>query len=192
MDEFVRLFLTGEALQDMLARFCDDSSSRDGTYTICKKMSAMCKTPVCVRLTPVGVAPFKNNISMVYHYKWMTDTQKDYVLGILNSIHITASCSLLREHRVQGIGLAGEVVVVTWMDGEKMWGVSEELAIKLKAVDVLKALVSCVWRTPDLTSELKRGICNINIQMAVHELALTRNALACIEDHVSALEKQTA
>lgn len=190
MDEFIRLFLSGEALQDMLARLCEDKTSSDGAYTICRKMSAMCKTALCVRLTPLGLAPFKNNISLVYLYRWMTEAQKHYVQDILDCIHISpSSCSLLKEYRIQGIALGNEVIVVTWINGERVWGGSEDASLRLRSVDVLKAFVSCVWASSDLTPELKKGVCDINIQMAMHELALTQNTLQHITEYVASFDK---
>lgn len=112
MDEFVRLFLSGEALQNMVAHLCDEINNKDGPYLICKKISYMCKSPLCIRMTPLGLAPFKSDITMVYLYRWMTDGQRDYLRGLLDAIHMCSlsTCNtLLREYRVQGIGLGNEV-----------------------------------------------------------------------------------
>jgi hypothetical protein len=232
MEEFIRLFLTGHALQNMLARMCDQCTGQGwaGSYTICKCISSMCKSVLCIRLTPLGLAPFRSSPSLVYLYKWMTEAQKNYIQGILSDVHVTSSMHQLREYRVQGIGQGGEVLVVTWIDGEKVWNSSSHQhlssqiqqnqqslssqhqqhasqphpsrsssassqlqmrQVRLRGVDVLLAMVACVFRDSTFDApydrHARRGVCNIILQMATHELALTRDALKRVHDLIEQL-----
>ena len=116
MEEFVRLFFTGEALQRMFACMCNNSS-RDVQYKISNIITSMLKTTLCIRITPVGLAPFRNDITMVFPYSIMDRAQLDFLDNITQQISLNGSS---REH-MQAIGVGNDVVVVTVLDGMRVW-----------------------------------------------------------------------
>lgn len=116
MEEYVRLFFTGEALQRMFAFVCN-SSSRDVQYKISNVITSMLKTTLCIRLTPVGLAPFRNDITMVLPYSMMDRAQLDFLDNITQQVTLNGSS----KENMQAMGIGNDVVVVTVLDAMRVW-----------------------------------------------------------------------
>lgn len=166
MDEYIKLFFEGEALQQMLACFCNAMSKRmsfmehmhehvngssssshcagtasnkgskvgsnqqmslsHGTAaaaqnknTICKVLCTMVKSPICLRLTPVGLSPMVSDISLVFPYTQMSKVQVDFLYDILHRATFNAAPNTADP--IKAIGYGNEVVVVTTLNSQKIW-----------------------------------------------------------------------
>jgi hypothetical protein len=99
MDEYthadmVDLFFTGSDLANMISYFCKISvaQSRD---PIADTVVVMISSPLVVMLTQVGLAPFKNNPSYVYPYKFLSDIQREFLKGFVQSITDNAATGVV-------------------------------------------------------------------------------------------------
>lgn len=115
MEEFMRIFFTGEALQRIFSFMCNNNN-RDVQYKISNVISSMLKTTICIRLTPIGLAPFRNDITMILPYNMMDRTQLDYLENLTECANFTSPVG-----PVQGIGLGNGVVVITVLDSIRIW-----------------------------------------------------------------------
>ena len=92
MEAFVRIFLHGEALQRMFACVCNNSNC-DVQNKIGRIVSSISRTTLCIRLTPIGLAPFRNDITMVLPYSMMDRAQLDFLGTIMDQAIFVASSS---------------------------------------------------------------------------------------------------
>jgi hypothetical protein len=217
MEEYVRLFFDGEALQRSFVSICNNSI-RGVQYKISDIIASMLRATLCVRLTSVGLAPFRNNVTMVIPYTAMNPTQLDFLASLAGAVEIKSGSKSPMRAITQG----QDTLVVTVMDGVTVWdgnagtdrsssglphrggrghanpGEAERRASArdevtrlmagrpaagatrwhLDTLCLLKAFVVCVFRSEQHTdNDMRRGICNIVIQMVMHEVGLTRDML---------------
>jgi hypothetical protein len=72
-----------------------------------------------MRFTPVGLAPFKTDITMVLPYTRMSQQQLDFLQNILQqAIFNTASTDTCP---IKAIGYGNEIVVITTLNGLRIW-----------------------------------------------------------------------
>lgn len=218
MEEYVRLFFTGEPLQRLFACVCN-SCHREVQYKVCRVVSCMLRTTLCIRLTPVGLAPFRDDITMVLPYTMMDRGQLDFLDSLLLDASFIPATSPQGDP-VRAMGVGGEVVVVTMIDSMRVWSdsctdraplvhrhgpprrhaggaadrahrakedasralhgrpVQGAMHWQLDTLDLLKALVACVFRSKAFpNNEMRHGICDIIVQMVIHEVGLTQNTV---------------
>ena len=231
MEEFTRLFFTGEALQRVFVCVCN-GSTMDIQYKISKVISSMLKTSLCIRLTPIGIAPFRNDITMIIPYSVMDKVQLEFLDDLASRASFVPVSSTQYRDPIRAIGMGNEVMVITmiesmkiWSDGsregvplchrhvscplgksssdkERMSRAKEEASRavrgcpmagdaywQLDTLDVLKAFVACVFRSKQFTgSEMKRGICDIIIQMVIHDVGLTQNIINSLGDFINGVQ----
>lgn len=225
MEEYVRVFFTGEALQRVFACICNNSN-RDVQYKISKVIASMVKTTLCIRLTPVGLAPFRNDITMVIPYSMMDKTQLDFLDNIVQQVTFGSSGT---GDPIRGVGIGNDVVVITVLDSCKIWSDSytdrpplahrhsttgtaqterihrarEEasraltgkpmggsMRWQLDTLDILKAFVACVFRSTSFTDDdMRSGICEIIVQMVIHEVGLTHNTVEMLKMFIQGIRK---
>lgn len=138
MDEFVRLFASGEALQRLLVCICNNSNA-SFQYKLSNIISSMSRSTLCIRLTPLGLAPFRNDITMLLPYSMMDSTQLDYLGNLLdrasfahpNAAHPNAGGGSVGSGGVRAMGLGNEVAVVTMIDGVRVWAESTSEGVPL-------------------------------------------------------------
>ena len=109
MEEFVRLFFTGEALQRVFVCICN-GSTRDAQYKISKVISSMLKTSLCIRLTPIGLAPFRNDVTMIIPYSMMDRVQLDFLDDLAYRATFTLASSTVYSDPVRAMGIGNEVM----------------------------------------------------------------------------------
>ena len=94
-------------------------------------------------------------------------------------------------------------VVVKGGDKERLSKAKEEASRALKGspiaggthwqldtLEVLKAFVACVFRSTLFKDrEMKRGICDIVIQMVIHDVGLTQNIVSLLGDFIEGMEE---
>lgn len=198
MDEYMRLFFAGEALQRALVCMCN-GRIRDVQYKISKIISSMLRSTICIRMTPMGLAPFRDDINMVIPYSTMDHSQLEFLDHIMQTSHFGSgggapTCAMC---------MGDDVVTVTTLDGVRVWSdssrdraplthsnaVADEASRTVDGVplgggtqwhidtmDLLKAFVSCVFRSTVFTDDDTRtGVCDIVIQMVIHDVGLTQN-----------------
>lgn len=250
MEEFIRLFFTGEALQRMFACMCNNSS-RDVQYKISNVITSMLKTTLCIRLTPSGLAPFRNDITMVLPYSIMDRTQLDFLDNITQQISLNGSG---REH-VQAMGIGNDAVIVTVLGSMRVWTdscldktplshryatqplsssiltghkrkvsqlslgggaaaddaaaayraredasravagkpVGGSMRWQLDTLDVLKAFAACVFRSSTFKDDdMRNGICEIVVQMVIHEVGLTHNTVDMLRTFIQGIRANHA
>lgn len=123
MEAFVRIFLHGEALQRVFACVCNNSNC-DVQNKIGRIVSSISRTTLCIRLTPIGLAPFRNDITMVLPYSMMDRVQLDFLGTIMDQAIFVASShapAAAMGNSIRAMGIGNEVVVVTMMDGIRIW-----------------------------------------------------------------------
>lgn len=60
---------------------------------------------------------------------------------------------------------------------------------QLDTLDVLKAFVACVFRSTQFKDvEMKRGICDIIIQMVIHDVGLTQNTVNLLGEFIDGIQ----
>ena len=239
MDEFVRLFFTGEALQQTFVSVCN-GSNRDTQYKICRVISKMLKTTLCIRLTSVGLAPFRSDITMLVPYTSMSRQQLDFLDRLVQEAE-AATASSGGGGGVRYIAMGNEVVVFTVVDSVRVWSDSsgsdnktplshrvfaaavtpsqtqtagkaragsaaqkrmredeDEASISVYGVpragachwqidtlNLLKAFVACIFRSTAFTDTAMRyGICDIVVQMVMHEVAVTVDTLREVKKYI--------
>lgn len=234
MEEYIRLFFTGEALQRIFSFMCNNNN-RDVQYKISNMISSMLKTTLCIRLTPLGLAPFRHDISMVLPYSMMDRTQLDFLDNI---VHAVSCSSGTKNNPTQVLTFRNGVVVVTVLNSVKIWSGSstdktplshrhrtttthkniaitdpadteaEKLRIsreeasraldgrpirgslqwQLDTLDLLKAFVACVFRSTTFQDDNTRsGICEIVVQMVMHDVGLTHNTVDMLKKFVQGI-----
>jgi hypothetical protein len=143
MEDYMKLFFQGEALQQMIACFCNALQRRVSTChpnifmssvgtdckqvqqvsistsSISKVLSCMIRSSVCMRLTPVGLAPFALDITLVFPYTHMTQLQINFLHDILhratfNSMPNTADT-------VKALSYNNEIVIITHLSKHCIW-----------------------------------------------------------------------
>lgn len=117
MDEYVKIFFTGEALQRIFSFMCNNNN-RDAQYKISNMISSMLKTTLCIRLTPLGLAPFRHDITMVLPYSMMDRTQLDFLENI---VHTVSNSHGTKNTATQILTFRNGVVVVTVLNSVKVW-----------------------------------------------------------------------
>ena len=120
MEEFIRLFFQGEALQRAFLCLCN-SSTRNAQYKISKVISSMLKTSLCIRLTPMGIAPFRNDMTMIIPYSMMDRAQLDFLDDLADRASFIPMSSILHQDPVRAMGIGNEVMVITMIDSAKIW-----------------------------------------------------------------------
>lgn len=61
---------------------------------------------------------------------------------------------------------------------------------QIDTLDVLKAFVACVFRsTLFRDNEMRRGICDIVVQVVMHEIGLTQNTVDTIGEFINGIEE---
>jgi hypothetical protein len=125
MEAFVRIFLHGEALQRVFACVCNNSNC-DVQNKIGRIVSSISRTTLCIRLTPIGLAPFRNDITMVLPYSMMDGAQLDFLGTIMDQATFVASShapavGAATGNSIRAMGIGNEVVVVTMLDGIRIW-----------------------------------------------------------------------
>lgn len=110
MDEFIRLFFTGESLQRIFVCVCN-GSTRDAQYKISKVISSMLKTSLCIRLTPIGLAPFRNDVTMIMPYSMMDRAQLDYLDDLAYRATFTPASSMIYRDPIRALGIGNEVSI---------------------------------------------------------------------------------
>lgn len=217
MEEYVRLFFTGEALQRVFASVCN-GSNREVQYKISKTICSMLRTTLCIRLTPMGLAPFKSDITMVFPYSMMDRAQLDYLDNLLQQASFTNSPG----EPVCAIGLGSEVVVITVLDSVRVWSdpgrerpplahrqggkelrsmeeasrvvngrpLGGDTQWQIDTVDLLKAFVSCVFRSSTFKdNDTRTGVCDITIQMVIHDIGLTQNMVDMLRSFIQGIKR---
>lgn len=119
MEEFTRLFFQGEPLQRMFSCLCNNLN-RGMQYKICNVICSMLKTTICIRLTPVGLAPFRNDITMIMPYSMMDSRQLDFLERIISTASFDRHSSMDQES-TQAVMVGNEVMVVTVLEGCRIW-----------------------------------------------------------------------
>lgn len=254
----MRLFFTGEALQRVFVSICN-GSTRDAQYKISKVISSMLKTSLCIRLTPIGLAPFRNDVTMIIPYSMMDRVQLDFLDNLAYSATFTPVSSTVYSDPVRALGIGNEVslwghlcmfyphmsmntdpkvythtqvMVITMIDSMRIWSDSNHIPLshrhiscplgksvvvggdkeriarakeeanralkgspiaggthwQLDTLDVLKAFVVCVFRSTQFKDrEMKRGICDIIIQMVIHDVGLTQNIVNLLGEFIEGI-----
>jgi hypothetical protein len=94
MDDFVAMFLVGEALQRILVHSCNHATSfvNDPVTDI---VSVMLTTPVCPVFSTSALMMFRDHAHISLPYTYMTDAQRAYVhraLGVSSKIVRRNNC----------------------------------------------------------------------------------------------------
>jgi hypothetical protein len=168
----------------------------------------------------MGLAPFKQDITMIYPYTMMDKVQRDFLEDIVTEASMTMISG--GSGHVQSIGVGNDVVVITVLNSESIWkmdgsGNLPHCVVKgrsatmddaskimqgnpvggtanwhLDTLDLLKALVACIFRCTNFKeSGMKNGICDVIIQMVIHEVGLTQNIVNQLKmfiDDIQSLE----
>ena len=59
---------------------------------------------------------------------------------------------------------------------------------QLDTLDVLKAFVACVFRSTSFTDDnMRNGICEIIVQMVIHEVGLTHNTVDMLKTFIQGI-----
>jgi hypothetical protein len=149
MEEYFRLFFEGEALQQVVACFCNagqrrtayanqhiqDTSSTSasgrnhtrmanalfGTQNtvLSKILCTMIQSGICMRMTCVGLAPMVADITMVLPYSQMTRLQVEYLQDILS--RATFNPCPNTADPIKAIAYGNEVVVITTLHSQRIW-----------------------------------------------------------------------
>lgn len=69
----------------------------------------MLKTSLCIRLTPIGLAPFRNDITMVVPYSMMDRAQLDFLDDLAYRATFTPANSTVYSDPVRALGIGNEV-----------------------------------------------------------------------------------
>lgn len=143
------MFFQGEALQQMIACFCNAMQKRmnlmnksqlqqtfysqnnqimtgigntgsNSSNTIAKVLCIMIKSSICLRLTPVGLSPMVSDTTLVFPYTMMSKVQVDYLHDILRWATFNAAPNTADP--IKAIGYGNEVVVITTLNSQRIWG----------------------------------------------------------------------
>ena len=216
-----------------------NGSNRDTQYKICRVISKMLKTTLCIRLTSVGLAPFRSDITMLVPYTSMSKQQLDFLDRLVQEAEAATASS--GGSGVRYIAMGNEVVVFTVVDSVRVWSDSsgsdnktplshrvfaaavtpsqtqtagkaragsaaqkrmredeDEASISVYGVpragachwqidtlNLLKAFVACIFRSTAFTDTAMRyGICDIVVQMVMHEVAVTVDTLREVKKYI--------
>lgn len=118
MEDYIRLFFQGEALQHLMACMCN-GMQRGVQDNICSALCTMIQSTLCMRFTAVGLAPFKTDITMVLPYTRMNKSQLDFLQDVLSQA--TFNSTAAAADPIKAIGYGSEIVVITTLGGMRIW-----------------------------------------------------------------------
>lgn len=87
--------------------------------TISKILCTMIRSSICLRLTPVGLAPMVSDITLVLPYTQMSKLQIDFLQDILQSATFNACANT--GDPIKAVAYGNEVVVVTTLNSQRIW-----------------------------------------------------------------------
>ncbi len=89
------------------------------TNSISKVLSSIIRSSVCLRMTPVGLAPFVSDITLVLPYTHMTQLQINFLHDILHRATFNASPNTADP--IKAIAYSSEVVIITCLNSQCIW-----------------------------------------------------------------------
>jgi hypothetical protein len=95
------------------------SGMTQSSHLIARVICTLIQSSVCVRLTPVGLAPITSDITFVLPYSQMSKLQIDFLQDIL--LRATFNACANTADPIKAIAYGNEVVIVTTLQSQRIW-----------------------------------------------------------------------